>query len=216
MRGGDETVYLASSPDAVPPSIVAVQRVAGGIAVTFSKPMDPATVENIHNYAVKFSPSQNFSLEDLTGVGLVQTLDNTKQPIALSERPTTPPRTLSRWFRTEQLGSRVRTRSAAQPSLLAKRYRPKKARRPHRSARQPARGRGNGSGVFSITISKGNPTRQRRPFSRTEVDRRADSHDGSEIAGKTGGSSQAWAFDSCGASSTLGCGVPQSLGLTWV
>ena len=57
-----ETVYLASSLAAVPPSIVAVQRVAGGIAVTFSKPMDPATVQNIHNYAVKFSPSQKFSL----------------------------------------------------------------------------------------------------------------------------------------------------------
>ena len=39
--------------------------VAGGIAVTFSKPMDPTTVENIHNYAVKFSPSQKFSLDGL-------------------------------------------------------------------------------------------------------------------------------------------------------
>ena len=62
VKGSSTTVDLASGPDAIPPSIIGVQRVAGGIALTFSKPMDPATVQNIHNYVVKFSPTQEFSL----------------------------------------------------------------------------------------------------------------------------------------------------------
>ena len=84
------TVYLASSLEAIPPSIIGVQRVAGGIAVTFSKPMDPATVENIHNYAVRFSPNQNFSLEDLYGVGLVQTLSTSKTTDSAETRKLRP------------------------------------------------------------------------------------------------------------------------------
>ena len=77
VKGSSATVYLASSANAIPPSIIGVQRVAGGIAVTFSKPMDPARVGNIRNFVVKFSPTQNFSLENLYGIGLVQTLDTT-------------------------------------------------------------------------------------------------------------------------------------------
>ncbi len=76
VRRSDETVYLADSVAAVPPSIIAVQRVAGGIAITFSKPMNPARVQDIHNYAVRFTPSQQFNLVDLTGVGLIQQLTN--------------------------------------------------------------------------------------------------------------------------------------------
>ena len=76
MRGSDQTIYLANNQDAIPPSIAAVTRVAGGIAITFSKPMDPSTVDNIHNYAMKFSPSQKFSLAQLTGFGLIETLNS--------------------------------------------------------------------------------------------------------------------------------------------
>ena len=43
-------------PDDVPPSILYVHMIKRGIAITFSKPMAPATVTNIRNYAVKFSP----------------------------------------------------------------------------------------------------------------------------------------------------------------
>jgi hypothetical protein len=50
-------VYLVSGPDAIPPTITNYQLITQrghptGIAITFSKPMAPATVENVHNYAV--------------------------------------------------------------------------------------------------------------------------------------------------------------------
>jgi hypothetical protein len=52
------TVYLTSGPDAVPPVITSVHLVPNGLSITFSKPMAPATVENLHNYKVVFHPSQ--------------------------------------------------------------------------------------------------------------------------------------------------------------
>ena len=48
--------------------------------------MDPATVQNTHNYAVKFSPNDNFTLENLYGVGLVNVLDDTPVKIPLRRR----------------------------------------------------------------------------------------------------------------------------------
>jgi hypothetical protein len=54
-------VDLASGQQLVPPSITNVSivrkgSVGKGIAVTFSEPMAPASVENIHNYVVKSVP----------------------------------------------------------------------------------------------------------------------------------------------------------------
>ena len=112
VAASDETVYLANSLDAVPPSIIAVQRVAGGIALTFSKPMNPATVQNIHNYAVKFSPSQKFNLADLTGVGLIQTLNYGKQSIALRRATYNASTNTVTLVANEQLGLNGSTRSA--------------------------------------------------------------------------------------------------------
>jgi hypothetical protein len=156
VRGGDETIYLASSLAAVPPSIVGVARVAGGIAVTFSKPMDPTTVENIHNYAIKFSPSQNFSLVELTGVGLVQTLTNTKQSIALRRATYDDATNTVTLVPTEQLGSEGSYTLSNPASLLAKGYRPKKARALTDLQGNPLE-EGASAGVFSITINKGHP-----------------------------------------------------------
>jgi hypothetical protein len=157
VHGSDETIDLANSLGALPPSIVAIQRVQGGIAVTFSKPMDRATVENIHNYAVKFTPSQQFSLEDLTGVGLVQTLNNTKTPIGLRRASYNAATNTVTLVPNEQLGSAGSYTVSNPSSLLAKRNRPKKA-----VALTDLQGNlleegGSASGVFSITISKGNP-----------------------------------------------------------
>ncbi len=52
-----QNVYLVSGPDAIPPTITSSQLITRGrhptgIAITFSKPMAPATVENVHNYVV--------------------------------------------------------------------------------------------------------------------------------------------------------------------
>ena len=133
------------------------------------------------------------------------------------ERPTTPPRTPSRWFATEQLGSTGRTRSATQRASLSKGNRPKKAHAAHRSAREPTRGGGKPAASSRSPSARDIPTRQRRPFSRTEVDRRADfARWKRHRRVNSQRVSQAWAIDPCGALVALGCGVPQSLGLTWV
>jgi hypothetical protein len=154
--GSTTTVYLASSLDAVPPSIIGVQRVAGGIALTFSKPMAPATVEDIHNYSVKFSPNQNFSLEDLYGVGLVQTLNTSKTSIPLrrgSYDPTTNTVTL---ITNEPLGPNGSYEISSAPSLQEKKARPFKAQ-PLTDLEGNVLNQGRSGGAFSITIAKGKP-----------------------------------------------------------
>ena len=156
VKGGSTTVYLASSPNAIPPSIIGVQRVAGGIAVTFSKPMDPATVANIHNYVVKFSPTQNFSLENLYGIGLVQALDNTTQKIPLRRATYNPATNTVLIVATEQLGSKGSYQISNPASLLAKKFRPSNAR-PLTDVEGNVLEQGGKSGTFSIRIGKGKP-----------------------------------------------------------
>ena len=59
--GPPPSIALYGAPDAVPPTITGVQLITKGsrtsaVAVTFSKAMDPSTVENIHNYEVASWP----------------------------------------------------------------------------------------------------------------------------------------------------------------
>jgi hypothetical protein len=156
VKGSSTTVYLASGPNAIPPSIIAVQRVAGGIAITFSKPMDPGTVANIHNYAVKFSPNQNYSLENLYGVGLVQVLDNATVKIPLRRASYNPATNTVLLVATEQLGSKGSYRISNPASLLAKRARPINAR-PLADLVGNVLDEGGKGGTFSITIARGKP-----------------------------------------------------------
>jgi hypothetical protein len=157
-RGSEETIYLATSAEAVPPSIVAVQRVQGGIAVTFSKPMGQKTVTNIHNYAIKFSPSQQFSLSQLTGVGLIQTLNNSSSvSIGLRRASYDPATNTVTLVPNEQLGSNGSYTVSNPSSLLAKRNRPKKAHALTDLQGNPLDEGGSHAGAFSITISKGHP-----------------------------------------------------------
>ena len=158
VRGSEETIYLATSSDAVPPSIVAVQRVKGGIAVTFSKPMNPKTVANIQNYAIKFSPSQQFSLSQLTGVGLIQTLNNpTSQSIGLRRASYDSATNTVTLVPNEQLGSDGSYTVSNPSSLFAKRNRPKKAQALTDLQGNPLDEGGGRAGAFSIRISKGHP-----------------------------------------------------------
>jgi hypothetical protein len=156
VTGTSTTVYLANSANAVPPSIVDVQRVAGGIAITFSKPMDPATVQNIHNYAIKFSPNQHFSLENLYGVGLIQTLDNTPTKISLRRATYNPDTDTVLLVATEQLGSKGSYKISSPASLVAKKSKPGNAH-PLTDADGNLLVEGESKGQFSITISKGKP-----------------------------------------------------------
>lgn len=49
-------VTVLTSPEKVPPAIVAHEYTPDGLKITFSKPMDPATVQDINNYSVKKLP----------------------------------------------------------------------------------------------------------------------------------------------------------------
>ncbi len=156
VKGSSTTVYLASSPNAIPPSIIGVQRVAGGIAVTFSKPMDPATVGNTRNYSVKFSPSQNFSLENLYGIGLVQALDNSTKNIPLRRATYNPATNTVLLVATEQLGTKGSYQISNPASLLAKKARPSNAH-PLTDLEGNVLEQGGSAGTFSIRIGKGKP-----------------------------------------------------------
>jgi hypothetical protein len=157
VKGTTTTVYLASSSSAIPPSIVSVQRVAGGIDVTFSKPMAASTVQNIRNYSVRFSPSQKYTLENVTGVGLIQTLTASNISIPLRRATYDPATNSVLLVAKEQLGSAGSYRISSPASLLAKRGGPAKAQ-PLRDTRGNPLEQGTAApGVFSITIRKGHP-----------------------------------------------------------
>lgn len=156
VTGSKTTVDLASNANAIPPSIIGVQRVAGGIAITFSKSMNRSTVQNIHNYVVKFSPNQNFSLENLYGVGLVQTLDNTPVKIPLRRATYNPATNTVLLVATEQLGSKGSYTISNPASLVAKKARPSNAR-PLTDTEGNLLDEGGTKGQFRITISSGKP-----------------------------------------------------------
>jgi hypothetical protein len=64
IPSGDGMVDLYSSPDAIPPTITSVRpvthgKLASGVVLGFSKPMAPATAEDIHNYRVLSRPESN-------------------------------------------------------------------------------------------------------------------------------------------------------------
>jgi len=151
------TVYLASGPSAVPPEITYIHMLRRGIAVTFSKPMAPARVQNIHNYAVKYSPSQKFSVTDLTGVGLIQTLNNTSQPIALKRAIYDAATDTVTLIPTESLPSSGTYQIKSPASLAATRDRPHKAQPLTDLEGNVLNSNGTVAGAFSISISEGHP-----------------------------------------------------------
>jgi hypothetical protein len=66
-------VELYSSPDAVPPTITSVQlvthgKLASAVVLDFSKPMTPATAENIHNYRITSRENTTYHGSFLFGV----------------------------------------------------------------------------------------------------------------------------------------------------
>jgi hypothetical protein len=157
VHGSSATIYLATGVDAVPPSIVAVQRVRGGIAVTFSKPMNPKVVTNKHNYKITFSPTQQFSLTQLTGVGLIQTLNNTPTVIGIRRASYDVATNTVTLVPNEQLGSEGSYTISNPTSLLAKRNLPNKAQALTDVQGNPLEEGGSHVGAFSITINKGHP-----------------------------------------------------------
>ena len=125
--------------------------------MTFSKPMAPATVEDIHNYSVRFTPSQKFSLQDLYGVGLVQALDTSKSTIPLRRGSYDPATNTVTLITNEPLGPNGSYEIANAPSLLAKRASPYKAQPLTDIEGNVLDQGGRAGGAFSISISKGKP-----------------------------------------------------------
>ncbi len=157
VQSKDSTVFLASTADAVPPSIIGVQRVRGGIAVTFSKPMDPASVKGIHNYVVKYSPSQKYNPLYMSSVGLIQSLTATPQNIPLRRASYDSATNTVTLVPNQQLQSAGSFQIKSPASLLAKADRPNKAR-PLTDLQGNALDQGGtADGTFAITITKGHP-----------------------------------------------------------
>ena len=77
-------------------------------------------MQNIRNYAVKFTPNQNFNLENIYGVGLVQTLDNTPVKISLRRATYNTATNTVLLVATEQLGSKGSYKISSPASLLRK------------------------------------------------------------------------------------------------
>jgi hypothetical protein len=156
-RNSGLTVYLTDSLANAPPIITAVQRVPGGIAITFSKPMNPLRAENIHNYSVRFTPSQKFSLEDLTTVGMIEQIANMRTPIPLRRATYDPATNTVLLVATESLGPNGAYTVGSAPSLRLPGDRPHKARALTDLEGNPLEEEQGGGGVFSINISPGHP-----------------------------------------------------------
>jgi hypothetical protein len=158
------TVYLVSGPDAIPPSIIGVHMKKRGIAVTFSKPMAPATVENVHNYAVEYTPSQEFNVTDLTGVGLIQRLSKTARSVALQRAQFDPSTNTVILVPKGSLPASGTYQVASPPSLGSTRSGPHKAQ-PLSDLQGNVLDPGGApvSGAFSISIRRGHPYVQNQP-----------------------------------------------------
>jgi hypothetical protein len=157
VASSSSTVYLAATTDALPPSIIAVQRVRGGIAITFSKPMDRASVQDIHNYKVKYSPSQHFNPLYLTSVGLVQALAATSQRIPLRRAIYDAATNTVILVPKQQLQSDGSYQISSPASLRAKLSRPNKAHPLTDLEGNALQEGGSTPGAFSVSISKGHP-----------------------------------------------------------
>jgi hypothetical protein len=119
--------------------------------------MAPATVNNIHNYAVKFSPTQKYSLQNLTGVGLIETLTVSNVSIPLRRATYNPSTNTVLLVATQQLGSGGTYKISSPASVLAKRGGPKKSHALADVQGNALEQGGAAPGAFSITISKGHP-----------------------------------------------------------
>ena len=119
--------------------------------------MNPLRAQNIHNYSVRFTPSQQFSLEDLTSVGLIEQIANQRQPITLRRATYDAATDTVLLVANESLGPNGAYTVGSAPSLSLPGNRPHKARALTDLEGNPLEEEDGGGGVFSINISKGHP-----------------------------------------------------------
>jgi hypothetical protein len=157
VHGSSATVYLARDANAVPPSITEARVIRHGINLTFSKSMSPASVDNVHNYAVKFVPSKQFGLAQLTSVGLIQTLATTPQSIPIRKAVYNPKNLTVTLIPKASWpsGGSLEIRSPA--TLNSNRSGPGTAKPLADLQGNPINFNGMAGGAFAISISKGHP-----------------------------------------------------------
>ena len=145
--------------------LVTAGKAAAGIALTFSKPMAPAAVANIHNYKITFNPSQKFTVTDLTGVGLVNEIANQSHQVSFRAArydAATDTVTLIAKAKLDTAGSYVIKNAA---SLGSRRNSATKAR-PLTDLDGNAINLGTTAviGAFSVSISRGHPYFDSQPI----------------------------------------------------
>jgi hypothetical protein len=170
VAGSDATVYLASSPLDVPPSITSAHLFARGsnargIAITFSKPMSPASVENIHNYSVVYNETKKFSIADLTAFGLLGALSNPRRIISLRAAKYDPATNTVTLVSNASLKTSGSYEISSPSSLLSHRAHAKKAQPLSDLQGKVINPTGAVGGVFSISISRGHPYVATQPLS---------------------------------------------------
>jgi hypothetical protein len=170
-RASTTTVYLASGPAAVPPAITTAHLVvqgkdAVGIAITFSKPMAPAQVANIHNYTIIFKPSQNFTVSDLTGIGLVQQIANQSHKVAFRAARYDPATDTVTLIARQKLSTTTGSYVIKSPASLASRKARATNAQPLTDLDGNAINLGTTSviGAFSIAIGRGHPYFDSQPI----------------------------------------------------
>jgi hypothetical protein len=67
VNAGQVELRVMANSDLIPPTIVAARRTPAGVALTFSKPMDPARVTNVANYALHATTTQKSDTKDILG-----------------------------------------------------------------------------------------------------------------------------------------------------
>jgi hypothetical protein len=87
LSAAPQIVYLVTGPSAVPPApltfadihLIEQNKAASGISITFTHPMSPASVENIHNYLITTTRPQHES----DYFGLIQWIGTVGVPVPL-------------------------------------------------------------------------------------------------------------------------------------
>jgi hypothetical protein len=158
-KGTSTTVDLASGPDAVPPIITSAHLVKNGLAITFSKPMAPATVENLHNYRVMYVlPSQYDPFVQYTASGIVQELALAPTRVNFRGAQYDAATDTVTLLTHGTPGTNGTYRIGSPPSLASKLNRPHKAHAVTDAEGNPLLASGSHvPGYFSFSIYRGHP-----------------------------------------------------------
>jgi hypothetical protein len=152
------TVYLASGQDAIPPVITSAHLVGNGLAITFSKPMATATVENLHNYKIMYNPSQQFDPLQYTPVGIVERAPASPHRVVFRAAKYNPATDTVVLVTSGTPGTQGSYRIMSAPALGTRRAKAAKVAPLSDTAGNPLAASGSHvPGYFAFTIYRGHP-----------------------------------------------------------